>query len=181
MNKRRVIGIAAAALAATMLIGAASIAVAAPAEDAGTTTGQSLGLRLGGVIRDAGARMVDIVADLTGLDVSDIHDRRVDGESLATIAESEGVDPNDVVSEALDARAAILDEKVADGTLTEEQAAEVLANMQDRLSERIDSTQVGGFGRGGGRGAGAGMGNGGRGMGGGMGGNGGQCVLDTDS
>jgi len=179
MNKRRVIGIAGAALAAAMLIGAASIAVAAPAEDAGTTAGQPLGLRLGVAMRDAGARMVDIVADLTGLDIADIHDRRVDGESLATIAESEGVDPDEVVTEALDARAAILDEKVADGTLTEEQAAAALANMQERMSERIDSTEVGGFGRGGGRGAGAGMGNGGGGRG--MGGYGGQCVLDTDS
>jgi|GEM_PF-754355 len=195
MKKRTVAGFVTAALVAALAIGVAGIAVAAPAQDSGTASGQAAGLRIGGAFRDAGARLIDIVADLTGLDVEDIADRRADGESIAAIAESEGVDGESVVAEALAAREEILDQKVADGIITQERADAALANAEARLSDRIDSTETGRFGRGGagtglcavaggGRGAGMGAGGGrggaGGGRGAGMGGCSGQCAPGSE-
>lgn len=164
MKKSKALSLAAGALAAGLILGSMGIASAAPTTDAATGERLGYGLRMGIAIRDAGARMVDILADLTGLSVDAVEDRRQAGESVSDIAKDEGVDPALVVDKALDARAKILDEKVADGTITAEQKAEVLERMTDRLNERVDSTEVGpGAGRGMGRGMGGGRGAGGMG------------------
>lgn len=170
MKKSKAFTFAAAALAAGLILGSMGIASAAPTTDAATGERLGYGLRMGIAIRDAGARMADILADLTGLPVETIEDRREAGESVSDIAKDEGVDPATVVDKAIDARSTILDAKVADGTITAEQKAEVLERMTDRVNERVDSTEVG---PGAGRGMGGGMG-GGRGAG--AGGMGGACT-----
>ena len=172
MKTRKVLGIAMAVLLATMLLGSAGIAVAAPAADAPVADRPGFGARIGAAIHDAGARAIDIVADLTGLDTDAIFDRRSDGESIAAIAESEGVGTDTLVTEMLDVRATILSDKVADGSITQDQADVMLTNMEDRVAERVTSEELGrpadrGFGGGMGYGAGGGQG---------MGGNGGECV-----
>lgn len=159
MKRSKAFALAAAALAAGLVLGSLSIASAAT-ETTSTTEPLGYGLRMGVAIRDAGARMVDILADLTGLSVDTIEDRRQDGESVADIAKSEGVDSSTVVDTAIEARSKLLDEKVADGTITADQKAEVLERMTDRLNDRVNSTEVGGFGGGMGRGMGGGMGRG---------------------
>lgn len=161
MKRSRAFALATAALVAGLALGSIGIAQAAPATD--PATGQTLGygLRIGYALRDAGGRMVDILADLTGLSTTDIHDRRVAGESVADIAKSENVDPSSVVDKALEVRKEVLDQKVADGTIDTATRDQILSTMSDRLNERVNSTQVGGYGRGGGMGGGMG----GRGMG----------------
>ncbi|MBU4555456.1 MAG: hypothetical protein KJ747_01110 [Actinobacteria bacterium] len=178
MKRSKAIGLAAAALAAGLILGSIGIASAAPTTDA--TTGEPLGygLRMGVAMRDAGARMVDILADLTCLSVDDIHDRRVEGESVSDIAKSEGVDPATVVDKSLSAREQILDQKVADGTITEATKAEVLERMTARVNERVNSAELGG--RGGGMGGGRGAGMGGRGAGAQAGGCGAACVTPAE-
>ncbi len=182
MNTKRVIAIAAATLVAGLVIGQISGAFAARSAEAPLQNQAAqgaacsgTGLRIGPMMRDAGARMLDIVADLTGLSTEEVAERRAGGESIEDIAASEGVDSADVVAAAIDTRKAALDELVADGTITQEQADEMLERMSTRLSERIDSTEAGrgGCGTGGGRG-GCGMG-GGRGGFGGPGGGQGSC------
>jgi len=160
VKRSKAFALAAAALAAGLILGSLSIASAVPATDAATGEPLGYGLRMGVAIRDAGARMADILADLTGLPVETIEDRREAGETVADIAKSEGVDSAAVVDKAIDARSAILDQKVADGTITADQKAEVLARMTDRLNDRVNSTEVGGMGGGMGRGRGAGAGAG---------------------
>lgn len=164
MKKGQVAALVVAALVAGMALGSFGIASAAPATDSQGTGGY--GLRMGSAMRDAGARMADILADLTGLSVEDIHDRRVEGESVAEIAESEGVETQDVVDGAIAARKSILDAKVADGTIDAATRDEILARMTDRINERVTSDQTGRMG--GGNGA-CGMGGGGRGAGAGAG------------
>ncbi len=173
MKRSKAFALAAAALAAGLILGSLSIASAAPTTDPATGEPLGYGLRMGIAIRDAGGRMVDILADLTGLSVDDIHDRRVEGESVSDIAKSEGVDPDTVVDKALQTRESILDAKVADGTITEQTKTEILERMSDRLNDRVDSAELGG--RGGGMGGGMG---GGRGAGRGAGLRDGSC-LDT--
>jgi hypothetical protein len=115
---------------------------------------------MGQSIRDAGARLVDVVADLTGLSVEDIQAERAEGASVADIAEANGVSTEDVVAKALDERKAILDAKVADGTITQEQADLAYERMTERLTDRVTTDETGrpewagqgGMGAGGGQG-----------------------------
>lgn len=175
MNKRTAPVLVIAGLVAGLVLGSLTVAGAAPTVDEATGEPLGVGARMGLAIRDAGARMIDIVSDLTGLETDEIYERRVAGESVADIAESEGVDAATVVDEALAAREAILDQKVADGTIDEATKAAMLDRMGDRLTERIESTEPGPFGRGGRGGGGCGGAGGGRGPGGPGGCGGGAC------
>ena len=127
---------------------------------------------MGQAIRDAGARLVDIVADLTGLSVEEVQAQRAEGNSISDIAEANGVSTETVVDEALAARKAILDAKVADGSITQEQADLAYERMTERVTERVSTDEVGRPSW-----AGAGSATGGRG---GMGGQGvcdGSCMV----
>jgi len=163
MNKGKALTLVAAGLVAGLVLGSMGLASAAPTTDPATGESLGRGARMGFAIRDAGARMIDLVAELTGLDEGEIHDRRVDGESIADIATSEGVDASDVVDAALARRTEILEAKVADGSITEAEKDAMFAQMTERMTERVESTELGGRGKGGG---------GGRGMSGGQGGGG---------
>jgi len=176
MKRSKSLALVSAGLILGLVFGTVGYAVAAPADAAPTSPVAATGLQMGRAIRDAGARMVDILADLTGLSTDEIALQRADGKSVATIAESEGVELDTVVAKALEARKAILAERVADGTLTQDAADAALAQMTDRIEERVTSTEVGApswAGNGGGMGAGGGRGAGGGGMGGGAG----TCVV----
>lgn len=86
-------------------------------------------------------RPVDILADLTGLDADKIIDRLHDGESLADIAESEGISLDKLVDAIVDVRAKALDKAVENGRLTEEQRDDILENMRSRIEERLESDE----------------------------------------
>lgn len=187
MKMRRTTILVVAALALALLAGNAMIGVAAPASDPAATVAATgftgMGLRLGAAMRDAGGRLADVVARLTGSDVDDVITKRMAGESFADIAAEDGIGSDAVVDEALKVRTDLLAERVKDGTITQDQADAALARMKTRLTERVESTDEacgagGGFGRGGGGGRGAGGGRGpGGGMGmGGAGGCGGACA-----
>ena len=140
-----------------------------------TAPGAGLGLRLGASVRDAGGRMIDVVAKLTGLSAEDVQAKRAAGQSLEQIAASKDVSADKVVAQALAVRKQLLDEKVKAGTITQAQADAALAQMKTRLESRIANTAAcTGQGAGGGCGGGGGCGmGGGRGMGaGGCGGGG---------
>ena len=175
MNRRSLM-LVALGLVAGLTLGAIGIAGAAPAAET-TAPAAATGLRIGPAIRDAGARMVDILAKLTGLSADEVQDRRAAGESVADIAESKGVDSGKVVDEALAARKALLDERVQSGTLSEDDAAAVLDRMESRLNERVTSDAPCGGGAGACGGGGMGGGRGAR-MGGGFGG--GACAGTTN-
>lgn len=173
MSKRKVLGLVCVGLVAGLALG--SVGAAYAATDSATVGPLGAGARMGQAIRDAGGRLIDIVADLTGLSVEDIQAERVAGSSISDIAEANGVSTDTVVSEALAARKAILDEKVADGTITQEQADAAYDLMTERVTERVSTDEVGApswsGGAGGGRGA-----TGGRGCMGGQGLRDGSCL-----
>lgn len=157
-----------AALVLGLLIGNVVSVSAAPS--AATTGTAGAGLRLGGAMRDAGARLVDIVADLTGLSVDEVQAQRTEGTSFADIAAAKDVSSQQVVDAAIAARAKILSERVEAGAITQEQADAAIDRMEARLADRVTSTDAGCSGTGGG-----GCGQGGGGMMGGRGGRGGAC------
>ena len=168
MTKKRIFAIvAAAAVAIVVLGGAVSVfaattpAVTQPvATAAATAPCGNLGLRLGSAMRDAGGRLLDVVAKLTGKSTDAIIAERQDGKTLAQIAQESGVDSSAVVNEALKIRKQILAEQVAAGTITQAQADAALAQMQTRLTERIETVNQNCTGLGAGSGAGGGYGRG---------------------
>jgi hypothetical protein len=78
--------------------------------------------------------IIETAADVLGMDVDELHEQLRDGSSLADIAEAQGMDLDAFKAGMLDGIKAKLDEKVADGTLTQE----VADNMYERFSENID-------------------------------------------
>ena len=177
MNVRKTVAIGIASLVLGLAIGgvgsASAVTDGAASSNPVVAGACGLGLQLGATMRDSGARLADVVAKLTGKSVADVQDARHEGTSFAKIAEDAGVSADKVVAETLDARKAILDAKVKDGTITQDQADVALQNMETRLTERVTSTTPGGMGRGMGGGGGMGRGRGG------AGGCGGTCTATT--
>lgn len=168
----------AAALVAGLVLGNlgsawAATSAAAP-KGSVTATVAACGLGIGRSMRDAGGRMLDIVASLTGKSTTEVQAERAAGKSFAQIAEANGVDSSKVVDKALDVRKTALDEAVKSGQVTQAQADAAYTTMKTRINDRVDNTAAGcngaGSGRpmmgGGGRGAGGGCGTGGGGAGG---------------
>jgi hypothetical protein len=158
------IALVALGLTAGLVLGSVGVSFAAT-EATSTNPVVCAGAKMGQSIRDAGGRLVDIVADLTGLSAEEVQAQRAAGESAADIAEANGSSAEEVVNAALEARKALLDERVADGTLTQEQADLMYEQMTERLTERVNTDETGrpnwagqGGGMGGGRGGRGGMG-----------------------
>lgn len=169
MNKGKWLAIVAGALVAGLVLGNMGSAFAA--NDAGTksvaSTVAACGVGIGQTVRDAGGRLADIVASMTGKSAEEIQAERQAGKSFAQIAEDNGVKSDAVVDKALDVRKGALDDAVKAGTLTQSDADAAYDRMQSRLTDRIDNTAAGC--------GGGGMGGGGRGGGRGRGGQGGGC------
>ncbi len=160
MKRIRMTILVAAALAAVMVLGVAGVAVAAP------TAAAKVGGQVGGVCRQAGASLADVVAKLTGQSAADVRTQRSAGKTFADIAKSKGVSAQQVTDEALKARKVALDAAVKAGTITQAQADFMYSRMKDRIPARITAAPPAGCD---GTGSGAGCGGGGCGMGGGMG------------
>ncbi|MBW6467608.1 MAG: YckD family protein [Coriobacteriia bacterium] len=169
MNKKRAIALAAATLVAGLVIGNMASAFAARSAEAPRSNQtqtqaacEGTGARIGPMMRDAGGRLSDVVASLTGLSADDVATKRADGESIADVGASAGVSSDEIVTAALEVRTAALDEMVAAGSITQEQADVMIDRMTDRLAERVTSTDTSanGCGNGGGRGFGGGRGQG---------------------
>jgi hypothetical protein len=145
---------------------------AAPVTTGQATYGAGLGLGLG---RSMGG-MITSLSDMLGIDVADLRAERQAGKSLADIAAANGVDKDQLVEKATTARQQLLEEKVAAGQITQEQADYCLENMQKRVEQNLERTTVGPNGQGRGGWQAAGKGNAGprRGMAAGAGGRYGQ-------
>jgi hypothetical protein len=80
----------------------------------------------------------DAVVELIGLDRAEIRIEWLDGQSLAEIAEAQGVDRQaliDTIAGAIDLK---LDEAVEKGVITTERRAEIDAELPGRIEEAID-------------------------------------------
>ncbi len=166
MKRSKSIAMVAAGLIAGLVLGSVGFAYAAPADTQPANPVLTSGLHLGQSVRDAGGRLIDVLASMTGLTTDEIKAERADGQSIAAIAQANGVETDAVVAKALEARKAVLDAKVKDGTITQAAADAAYTQMSERIAGRVTSEDVGAPSwAGGGRGSGGGMG--GRGAGGG--------------
>lgn len=127
------------------------------------------------------------VAELTGLSTDEIRSQRVEGESLAAIAETKGISEQTVIDKVVAQRTAALDQLKADNKITDAQYESCISNMQERIKTNIERTTVGsangnqaGQRMGRMQGAGQGQGQGlGQGMGRGSGQNQANCIYNT--
>ena len=142
MKKRtKILGIALALAAiATLVIGTAVFADAPGDGEIQEYCGGNTGWRgfngNGGVISDT-------VSEFLGLTEEELHDLRLEGYSLAEIAELEGIDVNDLVDAIVAEKAEALEAKVADGTLSRERAELMIQQMTQRTEQAVYRTSNG--------------------------------------
>ncbi|HEY77452.1 MAG TPA: hypothetical protein G4O00_14950 [Thermoflexia bacterium] len=92
--------------------------------------GQERGMR--------GESLVEVTAEVTGLSKEEVVAALESGQTFAQIAEAQGVDPQAIVDAFIAEREEMLKEAVAEGRLTQEQADQMLDEMTEHLSERLD-------------------------------------------
>lgn len=98
--------------------------------------------------------LVGVLAEMAGVDAKDLIREAGSDTTLADIAASYGVDGSAVIAETAARITEEVNQRVADGTLSEGQAANILDGLQERLEERFNSPLPLGEGwgeRGGGR------------------------------
>jgi hypothetical protein len=92
-----------------------------------------------------GAGQASVVPPVIGLSQARIQELRRDGESLARIAQAQGLDPQKVV-DALTARyAERIEARVTNGALTAAEATELKAQVELRAKDLVNRTSLGGM------------------------------------
>jgi hypothetical protein len=105
---------------------------------------------------------LEIAADALGMTESELLSALQDGQSIADVAEEQGVDVQEVVDALVAAATERLDEAVEEGRVDEERADEIKADLPERIAAMVEREGFRGrWGRGpGGLGPGGGMGPG---------------------
>jgi hypothetical protein len=83
---------------------------------------------------------LEAAAGAIGITEDELRTALRDGSTLTEVAEANGVDPQAVIDALVAELQARLDQRVADGDLTQEEADEKLASGTERITERMTST-----------------------------------------
>ena len=142
MNRKLKWLLVALSVVAATVIGTAAAALAAGPQDPDTCLQDRPGLR-GGGWGQGGIIYNQSVTDLLGLTPQEIQEQRQEGKSLAQIAADRGVSEEDLINAILADRKEILQEKVAAGIITQEQADQRLEIMKENLTEAVNRTTIG--------------------------------------
>jgi polyhydroxyalkanoate synthesis regulator phasin len=78
------------------------------------------------------------VAESLGIGEDELRAALADGQTIAEIAEEQGVDVQDVIDDIVAAQRERLDEAVAEGHLTQEEADEFLAGAEERVTAFVN-------------------------------------------
>lgn len=78
------------------------------------------------------------LADILGVTTEELRTALEDGKTLAQVAEAEGIARTALIDKLVAAADDDLEEAVADGRLTEAQAAEIRERLTARITERVD-------------------------------------------
>jgi hypothetical protein len=150
MNKRWKM-ITAALVTGLLIVAFAGVAFAAgPGTPSTDCTGD--GSRLGGGGHGMGVyfgqgALDGVASDLLGLSAEEIQAQRLEGKSLVEIAASVGVSEDALVAAFMEAKGEIIQQLVADGTLTQAQADLMLQNMGEQTTLAVNRTGTGPFGQ----------------------------------
>ena len=80
----------------------------------------------------------EVVAELLGIDLADLRSGLRAGQSIADLAEANGVDVDTVIDALVAEAAGHLDLAVENGRLTEAEAAEQLVDVTERITARVN-------------------------------------------
>ena len=95
-----------------------------------------------GGLFDFGGSVLDEAADAIGIEEDDLLDALRDGQTIAEVAEGEGVDPQAVIDALVAATRERLDDAVADGRIEQEDADGRLADATERITEFVNEGRV---------------------------------------
>jgi hypothetical protein len=96
-----------------------------------------------------GGAGVEIAAQALGMTADELHTALKGGQTLAQVAESKGVNVQVVVDALVASATNHINEEVASGELTQAEADEKLANVTERVTERVNNPRPEGGPRGG--------------------------------
>lgn len=80
----------------------------------------------------------EVVAELLGIDAAELRSGLRDGQSIAELAEANGVDVQTVIDALVDEAVDHIDLAVENGRLTEDEAAEKLVDVTERITARVN-------------------------------------------
>ena len=86
------------------------------------------------------AERIAVLTDALGVGEDVLQAARETGQSLADLATEQGVPVQDVVDAIVASKTARIQERVAAGDLTQEEANERIAGLGERVTERVNST-----------------------------------------
>lgn len=88
-----------------------------------------------------GYAMGEELAQFLGITVEELREARQDEQSLAQIAEANGVSRDELIAFLVGQFEEKLNEKVADGAIDQARADEALASFRERIDELVDRTE----------------------------------------
>ena len=80
----------------------------------------------------------EVVTELLGIEQDALRDALRGGQTLAEVAEANGVSTDNLVDELVAEANSRLDEKVADGSITAEEADEKRDGLEERITARVN-------------------------------------------
>jgi uncharacterized protein (DUF433 family) len=144
MFKKIGFGLLLAAVVATVGVGAAFAQGATPPAEA-PVEGERPAWHQNGPGGPRGGHL-ETVAEALGMTVDELHEALADGQTVAELAEAQGVALEDIAAALVAVHAERIQQAVDDGRLTQEEADEKLAEMEDRILEGLESGEFGGRG-----------------------------------
>lgn len=81
---------------------------------------------------------LEAAAIAIGVDETDLRAALDGGQTIAEVAEANGVDTDTVIDAMVDAKAERLAEKVESGRISQEEADEKLADIEDRITNQVN-------------------------------------------
>jgi uncharacterized protein (DUF433 family) len=137
MDRRRVVmaGIVAGSVGAGALLGATLFAPSVGFAATGTESGGRIEQVCEGVL---GAGPIGVAAQTIGIEPSELLAEVRDGATIAQVAEEHGVDPQAVIDAIAAEQRDRLDQAVEDGLLTQEEADERSAELEERATDLVN-------------------------------------------
>ncbi len=129
-------------------LAAVGVASAQGPQAAPTPQGESLLGRAWGHLREGMGIVSDAIAELLGLTPEEIHAQREEGKTLAEIANEQGITDEALIQAILDGRTEAIEQALADGLLTQEQADWLIAKAEAMAPFQITNPFAPGQGRG---------------------------------
>lgn len=83
----------------------------------------------------------DAAAEALGIEVEELRDALRGGATIADLAEANGVDLQTVIDAIVAEAETRLDEAVANGRMDEDEAAERLADLEERITDRVNGVR----------------------------------------